>query len=278
MKLGSDAEWKLLADLLEEQFGLSFTGVRREILESRLTPRFAAVQCAGPLQYYHHLRFHPERDRELAALPAAVTNNESFFFREAHHFRIITQHVVPALRDELRRRPLRILSAGCSSGEEPYSIVITLQEETFGQLPKGWEIDACDLNPARLAQAREAHYGENALRNCDEGARRRYFCQRDGRYVLLERYREGVRFFPANLAREETPLPWDAYDVILCRNLLIYFRDEAFLRTAGRLARALAPGGLLLLGHSESLIDREPVLQPVIVDGVVVYRRRLEAA
>lgn len=278
MKLGSDAEWKLLADLLEEQFGLSFTGVRQEILEARLMPRFTAVQCNGPLQYYHHLRFHPEREKELAALPTAVTNNESFFFREAHHFRIVARHLVPALAHELRHRPLRVLSAGCSSGEEPYSLVITLQEEGAGRLPLGWEIDACDLNPARLAQAQEAHYSENALRACDEETRRRYFCERDGRFVLHERHRKGVRFFLLNLARSDSRLPGERYDVILCRNLLIYFRDETFLRTAGRLARALAPGGLLLLGHSESLIDREPVLQPVIVDGVVVYRRRLEAA
>lgn len=269
-----EAEWKLLTDLIEERFGLSFTGVRRDILASRLTTRFKALQCGNPLEYYYHLKSHPERDRELGQLSVTLTNNETYFFREAHHFECVARHVIPSLGDALRERPLRILSAGCSSGEEPYSLVMTLQALGLDALlPHGWEVDACDLNPQRLAQAREATYEETSLRSCDEETRRRYFVQDGTRFVLRERHRAGVRFFTCNLAAPVMPLGAARYDVILCRNMLIYFGEAAFMTLIERFARSLAPGGLLMLGHSESLIDRSRYFRAVVLDGMVVYQR-----
>ena len=274
MTLALEAEWKLLTDLIEERFGLSFTGVRRDILASRLTSRFQALQCGNPLEYYYHLKSHPERDRELGQLAVTLTNNETYFFREAHHFECVARHVLPAMQDELRERPLRILSAGCSSGEEPYSLVMSLQASGLDALlPHGWEVDACDLNPARLAQARAATYEETSLRSCDADTRRRYFTQEGSRFVLRERHRTGVRFFACNLAAPVMPLGAGRYDVILCRNMLIYFGEAAFLTLIERFARALVPGGLLMLGHSESIIDRTPSFQAVVLNGMVVYRR-----
>ena len=274
MTLALEAEWKLLTDLIEERFGLAFTGVRRDILASRLTPRFKALQCANPLEYYYHLKSHPERDRELGQLAMTLTNNETYFFREAHHFECVARHVIPSLNGELRERPLRILSAGCSSGEEPYSLVMTLQAmglETH--LPHGWEIEACDLNPARLAQARDGAYEETSLRNCDEETRRRYFTRDGNRFLLRDRHRSGVRFFTCNLAAPIMPLGAARYDVILCRNLLIYFGEAAFMALIERFARAIVPGGYLMLGHSESLIDRSPSFRAVVLNGMVVYQR-----
>ena len=274
MTLALDAEWKLLTDLIEERFGLTFTGVRRDILAARLASRFKALQCGNPLEYYYHLKSHPERDRELCQLAVTLTNNETYFFREAHHCECVARHVIPSLAEELRERPLRILSAGCSSGEEPYSLVMTLQALGLDALlPCGWEIDACDLNPQRLAQAREGAYEETSLRNCNEETRRRYFTRDGPRFVLRERHRVGVRFFTCNLAAPVMPLGASRYDVVLCRNMLIYFGEPAFLALIERFARTLAPGGLLMLGHSESLIDRSPSFRAVLLTGMVVYQR-----
>jgi chemotaxis methyl-accepting protein methylase len=179
---------------------------------------------------------------------------------------------LPERRAAAPGRTLRLLSAGCSSGEEPYSLAIALHNA--GLIPgRAWEIDACDLNPERIARAREAIYDETSLRTCDAEARRRYFTVEARRYRLKERYRTGLRFFQSNLLAHGSPLERGAYDAILCRNLLIYFAEAAFEQLIGLFARSLLPGGYLFLGHSESLFDRTTQFVPVIVAGSVVYRK-----
>ena len=266
------ADLKLLGDLIQERFGLTFDGVRQDILASRLQPRMRELRIDSPRAYYEYLRFHPQRDAELDRLPTLVTNNETYFFRETRQFEILIEHVLPERRAVAPSRPLRLLSAGCSSGEEPYSLAIALHNAGLPLAGKSWEIDACDLNQERIVRAREAIYEETSLRACDAEARRRYFTVEDGRFRLKDRYRAGLRFFQSNLLAPGFTLE-PPYDVILCRNLLIYFCDSAFESLIGLFARALAPGGYLFLGHSESLFDRTTELVPVVVGGSVVYRK-----
>jgi chemotaxis methyl-accepting protein methylase len=206
-----------------------------------------------------------------------VTNNETYFFRETHQFDLLIHHVIPERRAELRGRPLRFLSAGCSSGEEPYSLSIALHNAGLPLAGVSWEIDACDLNPERVGRAQEALYAEGSLRACDADARRRYFSAEPAGFRLKEKYRRGVRCFHANLLAPNGLLGWPLYDAILCRNLLIYFSDEAFGSLIGLFSRCLVPGGYLFLGHSESLLDRKTAFVPAMLGGAVVYRK-LEAA
>jgi chemotaxis protein methyltransferase CheR len=136
-----------------------------------------------------------------------------------------------------------------------------------------WEMDACDLNSERIARAREAVYEEGSLRACDAETRSRYFTPEGERFRLRQRYRAGLRFFQANLLSPGVALERGAYDVVFCRNLLIYFCDAAFDRLIGLFGRSLLPGGYLFLGHSESLFDRATDLAPVVLGGSVVYRK-----
>jgi chemotaxis protein methyltransferase CheR len=271
------AELKLLTDLIEERFGLAFQGIRLEILESKLKPRLRELHLTTVRDYYQYLRFHPDRESELARLPAMVTNNETYFFRETHQFDLLLSHVIPERRAALRGRPFRVLSAGCSSGEEPYSLSIALHNAGIALAGISWEIDACDLNVERIARAQEALYPESSLRVCDADARRKYFTAEPGGFRLRERYRANVRLFPTNLMAPHGALGWSVYDVILCRNMLIYVSEEAFSQVIGLFARSLLPGGYLLLGHSESLLDRKTAFAPAMVNGAVVYRKQ-EAA
>lgn len=271
------AELKLLTDLIQERFGLTFNGVRLEILEARLRPRLRELHLTGLREYYQFLKFHPDREGEFARLPAMVTNNETYFFRESHQFDLLVNHVIPERRQALRTRPLRLLSAGCSSGEEPYSLAIALHNAGLPLAGVTWEIDACDLNPERIARAQEGLYAESSLRACDEEARRRYFTPEPDGFRLKEKYRKGVRCFHANLLAPNGTLGWAVYDAILCRNMLIYFSEGAFTNLIGLFARSLVPGGYLFLGHSESLLDRKTAFVPALLGGAVVYRK-LEAA
>ena len=267
------AEWKLLTDVIQERYGLTFDGVRCEILEARLQPRMRELHLPTLRDYYHYLRYHPERDSEFDRLTPLITNNETYFFRESHHFDILVRHVVAERREALRHRPLRVLSAGCSSGEEAYSIVITLQNAGLELAGIRWEIDACDLNPDRIAQAREGIYDSGSLRACDEEGRKRYFKEVGGRFQLRERHRKGVRFFQANLGVPNGSHAFGSYDAVFCRNMLIYFSEQAFEAAITRFSRLLCPGGYLLLGHSESLLDRVSDFVPVSFGTGVVYRK-----
>jgi chemotaxis protein methyltransferase CheR len=269
------AEWKLLTDLIQERFGLTFDGVRTSILESRLRPRFRELHLQSTREYYHYLCFHPDREAEFARLPPIITNNETYFFREPNQFDILVRHIVPERKAHLRNRPFRLLSAGCSSGEEAYSVVIAFQNSGLELAGVRWEVDACDLNPLRIAQAKSATYEPTSLRACDDETRRRYFTETDGRFRLRERYRKGVRFFETNLVSANGTLGWGTYDAILCRNMLIYFSDEAFDSLIGLFARSLSPGGYLLLGHSESLLDRVSPFEPVSFGSGIVYRKAM---
>jgi len=277
MSASEAADLKLLTDLIQERFGLAFDGVRLEILGSRLGSRLRELHLQTPREYYQYLRFHPDRELEFAQLPPVVTNNETYFFREAHQFDLLAQHVIPERRPVLGGRPFRVLSAGCSSGEEAYSIGITLQSAASALAGVSWEIDGCDLNAVRIEKARAALYEETSLRCCDQEARRRYFHPVGPQFQLKEHYRHGVRFFPMNLLAANGNLGWSRYDAIFCRNLLIYFHEAAFEALIGHFSRWLAPGGYLFLGHAESLLDCKTPFIPVSLPSGVLYRKRAEA-
>jgi len=268
-----EADWKLLTDLVAERFGLLFTGSRQEILCSRLRARLEALRLTEVREYYHYLRAHPERESEFEELARRLTNNETYFFRDPAQLDAVVGHVVPMLAARYPGRPLRLLSAGCSSGEEAYSLAIKLTDAGLELSGVRWSIDACDLNAARLEHAGRATYDGASLRACDEATLRHCFTPSGHRHVLKERYRKHVRFFQANLASRTAGFGWGYYDVILCRNLLIYFSPAAFDRLVARFADLLPPGGFLVLGHSESLFERTRAFEPVAFPRTVCYKR-----
>jgi chemotaxis protein methyltransferase CheR len=278
MSSAEAADWKLLSDLIQTRFGLLFDGARRDILDSRLRSRMRELRLESLREYYLHLRFHPDREAELTRLACLITNNETYFFRETHQFDILIQHVLPPLRPSLKDRPLKILCAGCSSGDEAYSLVIALQNAGFETAGITWEIDAHDVDSEQIAKGREALYEHGSLRACDPETRQRYFTAADDGYRLKDRHRQGVRFFETNLVAPKRPLDQGVYDVVLCRNMLIYFAQSAFSSVIDLFAQLLRPGGYLMLGHSESLLDRSTPFVSVLLDGAVVYRKLPKAA
>ncbi len=267
------ASWKLLSDLIQTQFGLLFDGGRRDILDTRVRSRVRDLGLGSLREYYLYLRSHRDREAELGRLVSLITNNETYFFRETNQFNILVRHVLPPLKPSLKERPLKVLCAGCSSGEEAYSLVIALQNAGFETAGITWEIEAHDVDSEQIAKGREAVYDQTSLRACDAETRRRYFTSVDGRFRLKERHRVGVRFFETNLVAPKRILSRDVFDVVLCRNMLIYFTQSAFSKAIDLFAQALRPGGYLMLGHSESLLDRNTPFTPVVVDGGVVYRK-----
>ena len=273
MSAATEADWKLLTDLVAEHFGLLFSGSRQEILQSRLRSRLEALRLSDIREYYHYLKVHPGREEEFEQLAQRLTNNETYFFRDVPQLDAIVDQIIPGIAAERPGRPIKLLSAACSSGEEAYSLAVKLTDAGIELSGVQWSIDGCDLNPLRLDQARSATYEGLSLRACDQAMLRHCFLEEEGRHVLRDRYRKNVRFFSANLATAHAGLGWGMYDVIVCRNLLIYFSSVAFDRLIARFASLLPAGGWLVLGHSESLFDRSHAFEPVAFPHTVCYRR-----
>jgi chemotaxis protein methyltransferase CheR len=216
--------------------------------------RLGGADGGGPEGYLDRLERSAARPEDIQALARHLTVGETYFFRNPAQCRAFSEVALPerlAARSSHRR--LRLLSAGCSSGEEPYSMAILARERL---VEPGWDasILGVDVNAASLERAARACYSAWALRETSEDVRKRWFRSLGRDHTLDPSIRDAVRFEQRNLADEERDL-WlpEAYDVIFCRNVLMYFTPEMAREVVGRLAGALAPGGYLFLGHAETL-------------------------
>ena len=265
----SSEEHRLLNELISSRFGISFPDEKRASLESKLKPRLRALRLHRFLDYYLLLQY--DFSSEADALTQLVTNNETYFFREIYQFEALFESGLELIGRPAPGRALNVLCAGCSSGEEPYSLSIFSREHLPGN---GLRIDAFDLDGARLEKAGAATYGAHSLRAASEEQIRSYFVRSGAdQYELVPRYREKVRFSRGNILDIDTWPAKTGYDVVFCRNVLIYFSEEAVHRAIDHFAQALKPGGLLLLGHAESIIGVSPHFDAVRLKRCIAYRR-----
>jgi chemotaxis protein methyltransferase CheR len=238
-------------EFLHQHSGLHFNPNNQRGLERALLRRARALRMAKPAEYFRYLSAVAENFDESNKLLGLLTVGETSFFRYRSHREALALDVIPQLLERNRAsKTLRIWSAGCSTGEEPYSLAILLLE----QMPSlaDWDIQilATDINKRALRQAREGIYGPRALRMMEEPLVRRHF-HSDGEHHLIGRpARKLVRFAYLNLQAD--PYPSDL-DLILCRNVLIYFKTGTVRRIVTRFNQALKPGGFLFMGHSETM-------------------------
>jgi len=238
--------------VVSRRLGLSIEDARLPQLADVLRRRVEMTghDCEG---YIVRLAQEPSRD-ELSSLSQELTVTETYFFRNIEQFAAFRELVLPdRMRARQEQRRLRILSAGCASGEEAYTLAICAREAVTDP---SWDVAvrALDINPAMLEKAESARYSTWVLRETPAEAQRRWF-RPEGREVLLaESIRSAVDFERRNLA-EDDPGFWgsEAYDVVFCRNVLMYFTPEGARGLVARLTRSLAPGGYLFLGHAETL-------------------------
>ncbi|HTT05572.1 MAG TPA: protein-glutamate O-methyltransferase CheR [Steroidobacteraceae bacterium] len=266
----SDEDFQQIRRLVKERIGIHLAAGKRELVYGRISRRLRALGLSGFGEYLQRLE---QGDvEELQQFCNAITTNLTAFFREAHHFRFLARELLPALqRDNADTRRLRIWSAGCSSGEEPWSIAMVMLE-TLGAL-RQWDLRilATDVDTGMLRQARRAVYvgerlekveGERLLRWFEPGTEPR-------QYRVCEELRRLVSFKALNLVG-----PWPMrgpFDVIFCRNVLMYFSRETQREIVRRMASLQRTGDYLILGHSESLLD---VSNQYRLAGQTVYRRR----
>ena len=270
----NDDELALLNEVLAGEFGIVFPEHKRDILESRLAPRLRQLRLRTFLDYWVVLQADRNNGRhEVSELASLVTNNESYFFRETYQFDALFDAGLEELKQHACGRAIRLLSAGCSSGEEPYTLNIFARENQYRMFGYDVTIDAFDVDAARVEMAMRAEYGHGALRGATEEQIAKYFVPAGDAFRVKPLYRGGVSFRVGNLLRDEAYGPSPFYDAIFCRNVLIYFSEEMIRLALARFYRALRPRGLLFLGHSESIIGLCDAFEPERIGSCIAYRR-----
>lgn len=267
-----EATFRLLREALHERFGLWFHDDFRFLLELRLGPRLALLDLPDFEAYQRFLRLDPRGPGELLDAAEALTTHETCFYRDPGQLRAMERDILPALaRSRRHQRALRMLSAGCATGEEAYTLAALAAGS--GRF-EGWtlEVHGVDLSRRSLIRGAAGAYGEQAFRSDEARALRRWFHLREGRWVVDDALRRMVHLAPANLLDAEG-LPPGPFDVIVCRNVLPYFDPPARRRALGHLSARLAEGGWLLLGHAESLQRLCPEVEAVELEQELVFRK-----
>jgi len=274
-----DSDYHFIRSLVYERSRINLGPDKRELVAARLGKRLRAMQMVSIDEYCSYLRT-PEAREEIANLIDAISTNHTFFFREDQHFEFLRAGALPELvaRRRTERWPtLQIWSAACSSGEEPYSLAITLAETLPALAPDlAWRIDATDISHRILDRARAAIYGESAITGHVPAPLVQKYFQRgfgpqEGKFRVKSWLQEHVVFSHLNLIDGQFPFS-DQFHVILCRNVMIYFDRPTQEDLVARLARQLMPGGYLLVGHSESLTG---IKHPLSLMAPAIYRRPL---
>jgi chemotaxis protein methyltransferase CheR len=271
-------EFRLLRDIFSARIGVQFGTESRFAMERRLRERLAILKLTTFAEYYQYLRFHPLAPAEWEEAIELLTTNETYFFREDYQLRSFRAEVLPALAALAKtRKRVSIWSAGCSTGEEVYTVAILLVESG---LFHGWDVRVygSDISKRCVAAARRGVYGAAAFRAMPEDLKRRYFTEKsDGLYVH-ERIRALCHFGQMNLLDEEKARLLGRADAVFCRNVLIYFDAYARKRVIDIFHERLYPGGVLLLGHSESLLNVSTAFELLHLREDLVYRKPLGPA
>jgi chemotaxis protein methyltransferase CheR len=276
----TDAEFRMFSDLLRKRCGLHFGPDARFLLEKRLARRLRALEVNSFAAYHYRIRNAQPHDEEFAHLIDELTTNETYFFRERNQLRALIGEIFTELRVERRgkgRGPIRVWSAGCSSGEEPYSIVILAMEA--GMTPgEDLHVYASDISTRMLRKARQGLYREASFRETEPLLRQRYFSEKDGLWRISDDVKKHVDFIHLNLFDRSKISLLGSMDVILCRNVIIYFDPENKRRVIQTFYDKIRPGGHLLLGHSESLINLSSAFELRHLSNDLVYRRPFTGA
>lgn len=271
-----EEETRLMQELIGEYCGMSYGLDSGFFLERRLNPRLAALGLSSFLDYYHYLRYDMGGPAEMEELVERITTHETYFFREQYQLEAFMEDVVPALMEtKASKKRLAIWSAGCSTGEEVYTIAMLLME--LG-LTKEWAVRVVgsDISRKVLGTARVAVYAPLSFRTTEDSIRAKYFTEQDARYRLRDSVRSLCSFGQLNLLDIERYRVFGPIDVIFCRNVLMYLSHEARHRVVEAFYDLLSPGGWLLLGHSESLLNVTTRFELAHLEKDLVYRKPLD--
>jgi len=273
----SEENFHVFQEYFYRKTGIKFEKTKRYFVDKRLIERIEATACDSFASYYKQLR-GDHAGGELELLTNLMTVNETYFMREDYQFDCLVQSMLPEITAQrITRNPIRVWCIPSSTGEEPYSIAMTLLERWPGLAEWDLELLASDIDTGVLRRARAARYSARSVHNVPADWLRRYFRRVDGDYQLCDDIRQSVSFSRVNLASADDTAGFRDIDIIFCRNLLIYFDDMSRRAAAETFYESLVPGGFLCLGHSESMSRISSLFRARKFPEALVYQKPMEA-
>ncbi|MEM1166744.1 MAG: protein-glutamate O-methyltransferase CheR [Planctomycetota bacterium] len=271
----SDQEFEQLRDIIYERAGISFQTSKKYVLESRLARRLEELQMESFTEYVAFLTMGPYQMEEFQEMFNRITINETSFFRNSPQLDVFENVVLPqVLEANQSTKRLRVWSAACSSGEEPYTMAIQIHR-TLGVRLSDWRVEilGTDISEKVLLQAATGEYSSFSFRSVDPLITQRYFKESGGVYTLDPTIKQMVNFETLNLKDTMAARRHGRWDVIFCRNVMIYFDDDMRQRVVSMFNEQLNDHGTLFIGHSESLRGMDVPLEPMPVPQAFAYTK-----
>lgn len=269
----SEADFERIRELVYAKTGMRFDTSKRAYVEKRVAERLRATEERTMAQYLVRLRFDGT-GKEMQELVNLLTVNETYFFREDYQLKCLTNSLLPELIQSGARKTLRIWSLPCATGEEAYTLALQLLER-FPQVDDyEIEIIGSDIDTRVLEAAERGLYSERSLQYVSAALRQRYFEQRaSDSWQVCSGLRDSVSFVRCNIVDRLQMMKMGAFDVVFCRNLLIYFDDVSRRSAVENIYEALTPGGFVCLGHSESMSRISGIFKVRKFEDGIVYQR-----
>ena len=274
---GLDNEMFLkLRDMIYEKSGMYFNDSKRYLLESRIGGRLKECSCKSYDEYYYLLKYDPLRFQEINKLFDAVTTNETYFFRDTFQMEAFEKKIMSLIiekKEKSKKRSIKIWSAGCSTGEEPYTIAILLMENRTLLQNYSIEVLASDISENVLTSARKGIYGSYSLRNLSKEHLKKYFSPLDGKYMVNPEVKKLIRYCNINLYDTEKIKSIQNVDIAFCRNVLIYFDNTSKKKVISNIYDSLDQGGFLIIGPSESLHSVSRAFKLLNFNRTIIYQK-----
>lgn len=275
----SEKVFIVLRDLIYQRSGIYFPDNKKYVIENRLMRHIEDEGFENFENYADFLRNDPQREKEYSILFELVTTNETSFFRDINQLQVFESGILPELLKDFEEKGLKTLrmwSAACSTGEEPY----TLAMQILNRIPQGnnsdlnIEIQATDISEGVLNSARRGEYSDYSLRNVPLQYLNKYFNKNgNGKYSVTPEIKRLVRFSNVNLYDSMKLKVFRGMNVVFCRNVLIYFDESSKKKVINSIYDCLMPGGYLFIGHSESLFNISRAFKLVNVNNLLVYQK-----
>ncbi len=270
-------EFKKLRDFIYEKSGMFFADSKKYLVDDRINRRMKELNLDKVETYLHFLKYDTNKDKELTKLFDEVTTNETYFYRNIPQIDSYREVVLPEIiKNKIAegKKELKIWSAACSSGEEPYTLAVVLHELLGADL-KNWNIEilGTDISNSILEKARIGRYTKNTLRNFPPHLARKYFSEKENYFEILDVIKKGITFQFVNLVDRMKIRMIRNIDIIFCRNVLIYFDVASKKQVISSLYNSLNNNGYLFIGHSESLHGISTTFKLVHLKNTMVYKK-----
>lgn len=273
----TEDEFQKFREYFYRKTGINFESTKRYFVDKRLVERIEATGNPDFRSYFVMLRFQASGE-EVQQLTNLMTVNETYFLREEYQFQCLVNSILPELvKNKTSNSPIRIWCIPSSSGEEPYTIALYLMERWAGIAKWDVEIISSDIDTSILHKARVGRFSTRSVQHVPAPWLTKYFTRHGDEYQIGEDIRQAVEFTRVNLAEPSDTRPYRNFDVIFCRNLLIYFDDVSRKSAAETFYDALKPGGFICLGHSESMSRISSLYKVRKFPEAIVYQKSPEA-